>query len=108
MLNETTINAYCKECGYTYRLFGDIAIITTSVDEWKLKSVQFIEDGKPIDKILVEHINKAGNRTGKMQFHSQRYAYDLDYIFTNIITAHESYNRVYEKAFRLKELFAII
>ena len=49
MLNETTINAYCKECGYTYRLFGDIAIITTSVDEWKLKSVQFIEDGRPIE-----------------------------------------------------------
>lgn len=107
-LNEKTIRKYCSKYDYTYRLFHNVAMISTNVDEWKLESIQTIENGEIIDKIRVEHINKAGNRTGKMQFHSQRYAYDLDYVFTNIIAPHETYNRVYSKAFRIKELLATI
>ena len=65
-----------------------------------------VENGKVIDKIRVEHMNLSGNRSGKMQFHSQRYAYDLDYIFDNIIIPHERGKRVYQKAFRIKKLLA--
>ena len=108
ILNEQKIKKYCKKYGYTYRLFYDVAIISTNVDEWKLKSVQTVEKGEIIDKIRVEHINRAGNRTRKMQFHSQRYAYDLDYVFTNIIAPHETYDKVYSKAFRIKDLLTTI
>ena len=103
ILNEQKIKKYCKKYGYGFRYFHSIAIITTGVDEWRLEAVQTVENGELIDKILVKHINKVGNRSGKMQFHTQRYAYDLDYVFTNIITPHETYNKVYSKAFRIKE-----
>lgn len=108
ILNEQKIKKYCKKYGYGFRYFHNIAIITTGVDEWKLGAITTTENKKVTDKILVEHINKVGNRTGKMQFHSQRYAYDLDYVFTNIITPHETYDRVYSKAFRIKELLITI
>ena len=83
-------------------------LLVTGVDVWLLEDIQTVEDKELIDKILVKHINKVGNRTGKMQFHAQRYAYDLDYVFTNIIAPHETYNKVYSKAFRIKELLATI
>lgn len=109
ILNEATIKRYCKGYGYSYRCFGDIALITTGVDEWRLKAVKVVERGEVVDRILVEHINKAGNRKGKMKFHTQRYAYDLDYIFQNIISSHKSsHNSITNETFRIKELFAQI
>lgn len=107
-LNEQKIKKYCKKYGYGFRYFHDIAIITTGVDEWRLEAIQTVENKELIDKILVKHINKVGNRTGKMQFHSQRYAYDLDYVFENVISSHEQYERVYQKVFEIKELYASV
>ena len=107
-LNEQKIKKYCKKYGYRFRYFHNIAIITTGVDEWLLEAIQTVEDKELIDKILVKHINKVGNRTGKMQFHAQRYAYDLDYVFENIITPHEKYERVYQKVFEMKKLYASV
>ena len=108
ILNEQKIKKYCKKYGYGFRYFHNIAIITTGVDEWGLEAIQTVEDGELIDKILVKHINKVGNRTGKMQFHAQRYAYDLDYVFQNIVAPHETYDRVYSKAFKIRDILATI
>lgn len=107
-LNEQKIKNYCKRYGYGYRHFHNIAIITTGVDEWQLEAIQTVGNEELIDKILVKHINKVGNRTGKMQFHTQRYAYDLDYVFENIITPHEKYERVYQKVFEIKKMYASV
>lgn len=108
ILNEQKIKNHCKKYGYGFRYFHNIAIITTGVDEWRLEAIQTVEDGELIDKILVKHINKVGNGSGKMQFHAQRYAYDLDYVFENIITPHEKYERVYQKVFEMKKLYASV
>lgn len=103
-LNELIIKKYCKIYGYSYRYFGDNVIITTNLDEWRLRLIETIEDNQLINKILVEHYNRAGNKTGKMQFHSQKYAYDIEYIFKNIISPHERYKSVYDKAFRIDDI----
>lgn len=105
-LNELKIKEHCNYNGYSYRYFGENAIITTNVDVWKLSTVRAREGKKIINKILVEHMNKVGNKSGKMRFHTQRYAYDMDYIFKNIIIPHQTYSRVYDKAFRIKKIFA--
>lgn len=102
MLNEMEIKKYCEMYGLNYKYFYDTAIIT-GVDMWKLTEVTV----KTGNIILVEHENKAGNRTKKMQFHSQRIAYDIEWIFENIIIPHQSYNRVYQKAFTVKKLLAL-
>lgn len=96
-LDELIIKKYCSLYGFSYRYFYDNAIIMTGVDEWRLR---IIKNGK----ILVEHYNRAGNRTGKMQFHSQRYVSDLDYAFNNIIKPHENYETVFQEAFKIKDL----
>lgn len=104
MTNELKIKEYCNKLGYGYRYFGDNAIITTSVDTWMLKFQQKIINKQIEEVILVGHQNKSGNSKRKHQFHTQRYARDLDYVFTNIISSHQEYNRAFEKTFRLKEL----
>lgn len=96
-LDKRLIERYCELYGFSYRYFYTNAIIMTNVDEWRLKLTKK-------GKILVEHYNRAGNKTGKMQFHSQRYADDLHYVFKNIIRPHETYDRVYQEAFRIKYL----
>lgn len=98
-LDELKIKKYCMINNYKYRCFGDNAIIMTNVDEWVIEALSN-------DRILVRHINKQRGRTKKMHFHSQQLAYDLDYAFKNIITPHETYNRVFQKAFVVKELLA--
>lgn len=97
-LDEKLIKRYCELYRYGYRHFEDVVVITTGVDEWRLtyKEKQ--------DKILVEHINKAGNSSGKMQYHAQKYADDIHYIFKNIIKPHETFDNVYNKAFKIKQL----
>ena len=97
VLDEIKIKQYCSEYNFHYRYFGNNALIMTGVDEWRIRAIDK-------DKILVEHYNKLGNKSGKMQFHSQRYAKDLDYIFKNIIKPHSSYNSVFQEAFRIKYL----
>lgn len=106
MLNELKIKQHCDKKGYNYRYFNDIAIVTTGQDTWKLESVEVYErPTKEYKQIIkVKHQNKAGNKTKKVHFHTQRYAHDLDFIFNNIIVPHEQGNRVYQKAFRIKDL----
>ena len=95
-MDELTIKRYCDMQGYNYRYFGNDVIIITDLDEWELKYKN--------DKILVKHYNKANNRAGKMQFHKQRYAYDLDYIFNSIIIPHGNYNKKFQKVFEIKKV----
>lgn len=97
ILNEQKIKNYCDMYGFSYRIFYNNVIIMTGVDEWRLIAADN-------SKIIVEHYNRAGNKTGKMQFHSQRYAPNLDYVFENIIKPHETYNNVYQEAFKIKYL----
>lgn len=97
MLNEMEIKRNCEENGYGYKHFYDTAIITTSVDTWRITQMEH-------GRILVEHANKRNNRKGKMQFHPQRYVQDIDWAFSNIIVPHQNYNRTFQKAFRIKEL----
>lgn len=104
MLDEREIKYYCNKYNFSYRYFYNNAVIMTGVDMWRLTEIETRNRNTVEYKIIVEHANKAGNRTGKIQFHSQRIAYDVEWIFENIIIPHQSYNRVYQKAFRLKEL----
>src|SRR5690606_30721779 len=97
---------FCRKYGFSYRFFNDNAIIMTNLDNWRLIEVITQTHNQTIYKIIVEHANKAGNRSGKMQFHSQRVAFDVEWIFENIIVPHETYSNVYNKAFKLKELLA--
>lgn len=106
-LDELKLKRYCDEHKYKYNYFGDCAIITTNLDEWRLQTIESYQDGVLTAKIKVDHYNRSGNKKGKMQFHPQRNAYDLDYIFNNIIIPHEGHDRVYQKAFRIKELLAL-
>lgn len=106
MLNEMKIKEYCDMHGFSYRYFYDTAIIMTNVDMWRLTYYEAIIENEVVHRIMVEHANKAGNKSGKIQFHTQRIAYDIDWIFQNIIVPHETYSNVYNKAFKLKELLA--
>lgn len=108
MENELKIKYYCIKNGYDYRYFSDVAVIVTKIDSWKLEFVDvYNKDSKQYDELIrVKHMNKAGNKKGKAHFHSQRVAYDIDYVFNSIIAPHEEGDRVYQKAFRIKELLA--
>lgn len=106
MLNELKIKRYCDNNNYNYKYFNEVAIITTGTDTWQLESIDTYSSETEGYKqlIQVKHQNKAGNKTNKVHFHTQRHAYDIDFIFNNIIIPHEQGNRVYQKAFRIKEL----
>lgn len=106
MLNELKIKKYCEKNGYNYRYFEDMAIIMTSIDTWNLQSIQIYSSDGCKDMIKVKHMNKAGNKSKKAHFYTQRTAYDMDYVFNNIIIPHEKGNRVYQKAFRIKEILS--
>lgn len=108
ILDEQKIRRYCMENGYNYKYFGDNTIITTGLDVWRLKIVEvFKKELKAyIPIIKVEHQNVVGNKTKKIHFHTQRYAQDVDYVFTNIIIPHEQKGRAYQKAFVIKDLLS--
>lgn len=108
MLDEMKIKKYCEISGYNYRYFGENVVIMTSVDNWQLIEVENTPNNKDKYKIIVEHANKSRNKTGKMQFHTQRIAYDVDWIFTNIIIPHQSYNRAFQKTFEVKKLLKTV
>lgn len=108
MINELKIKKYCDKNGFSYRCFSHTAIITTGLDLWKLEFEETYDNMNKTykDIIKVKHQNKCGNKTKKNHFHTQRIAYDIDFVFNNIIVPHEQGNRVYQKAFRIKELLA--
>lgn len=106
MLNEIKIKEYCDMYGYEYRCFGCTALIMTGVDTWRLTSMETISRDGVSQCIKVEHANKYRNRSGKFNFHVQRIAYDIDWIFQNIIVPHQTYDRAYNKVFELKELIS--
>ncbi len=101
ILNEVELKKHCNKYGYKYRYFFDTAVIMTGIDMWKL-----LEKGIKHKRIVVEHYNKTGNKKGKLQFHSQRVAYDLEWIFENIIVPHQSFTNVYNETFKIKDLLA--
>ena len=110
MKNELKLKQYCNGNQFDLKYFQDVAIITTGTDVWKL---EFIETYDNVikgykDAIRVRHQNKMGNKSKKNHFHTQRYAQDIDYVFNNIIIPHEQGNRVYQKAFRIKEILTHI
>ncbi|MGJ0846563.1 hypothetical protein ACR77J_07735 [Tissierella praeacuta] len=107
MLNELEIREFCKRYGFGYRYFTDNVIIMTGVDSWRLVETTTQRRNQTIYKIIVEHANKFGNKSGKIQFHTQRVAFDVEWIFDNIIVPHQTYSKVYEKAFNIKELLAL-
>lgn len=106
MLNELKIKYYCDRNGFTYRYFYQTAVITTELDTWKLELIDVYDNvNKNYKEIIkVKHQNTLGNKKRKAHFHTQRFAYDLDFIFNNIILPHEDTRRVYQKAFRIKDL----
>lgn len=108
MLNELKIKRYCNINNYNYKFFNEVAIITTGTDAWKLESIDIYDNKTKNCKqiIKVKHQNTAGNKTRKSHFHTQRYADNLDFVFKNIIIPHEQGSRVYQKAFKIKELLA--
>lgn len=108
MLDEMKIKKYCESSGYSYRYFGENVVIMTSLDNWQLIEVENPSNSKNKYKIIVKHANKLRNKTGKMQFHTQRIAYDVDWIFENIIIPHQSYNRVFQKVFKINKLLKTV
>lgn len=94
--DKQVIQKYCQKYNYGYRIFDNDAIVTTNVDEWR---ISFIED-----TILVQHLNKAGNRTRKCNYHTQRYAPDIEYVFDVVIRRHENYDSSYSEAFKIKNI----
>ena len=104
-INEQEIKDYCKKYGYKFRYFGENAIILTGMDTWRIKRVYKRDERR---QLMIEHANTMGNRKGKMQFHNQRFAPDIAYVFDVVISRHEAYGGVYTKAFRIKELLATL
>ena len=96
-IDKQKIEYYCDKHNYGYKIFENDVIITTSMDEWRIT----IDDS---DSLLVQHLNKAGNRTAKCNYHIQRYAPDWEYVFEIIISRHENYDTVYNKAFRIENI----
>lgn len=94
--DEKIIKKYCKKYNYGCKIFDDNVIISTNLDDWK------VTRGK--DKLLVFHSNKAGNRNGKHQYHFQRVCPDWTYVFDVVISRHENYSGVYDKAFKIKDI----
>lgn len=99
VLDEMEIKRLCKKYNYKYRYFYETAIIETGVDMWRITLT-----GIKYKKIMVEHINKNGNKKRKIQFHKQRVAYDLDWIFKNIISPHQDFLNVFNETFKIKKL----
>jgi len=98
-LDEMEIKKLCKKYNYKYRCFHNTAIIETGIDMWKITLT-----GVKNKKIMVEHMNKNGNKKGKIQFHKQRIAYDLDWVFKNIINPHQTFENVFNETFKIKRL----
>lgn len=105
MLNEREIVMQCKKNNFKYNYFGDIAIITTNVDQWYLRSVVTYDKNKKdyIEGILLKHKNTRGNRSGKAHYHKQRFAKNLKHAFDTIIS-HEENGRSFNKAFKMKKM----
>lgn len=94
VLDEQKIKMYCEKYGYSCNCFGDNVVITTPIDEWRLEAIEVYNrySKEYTQKIKVQHINKAGNKSRKFQFHLQRrrLADDIDYVFNNIIATHKN------------------
>lgn len=94
---KNEIIANCNKYGYKYRVFYDCAVITTSMDEWTLSESKN-------KKIIIEHINKAGNKKRKCNYHMHRYAPNIDYAFDIVISRHSDYSNVFNKSFKIGEI----
>ena len=106
-LSELKLREYCKVLKYNYRSYQNnrIAIIETGSDSWKLTTKQRFKNGELVDSIEIKHYNRGGNKSGKMQYHFQCYARDLDYVFTNIISTHKAQGCMVDNLVTLKDVF---
>mgnify|MGYP000265046662 CR=1 FL=1 len=99
-LDEKTIKSYCDRYNYKYNIFHNSkeVVIDTFYDIWR---ISLTENNGNNPLYIVRHFNKAGNKTSKMHFHKQFYAWDLHYIFQNIIR-HKTKKPIYNNVFRFK------
>lgn len=106
-LNEFKIREYCRMLKYNYKIYQNniISIIETGSDSWKLTTKPKYKNGILVNRIEVKHYNTGGNKSGKMQYHFQCYAKDIDYIFTNIISTHRAQGCMIDNLIMLKDVF---
>lgn len=109
MLSEKYIDKFCKINNYSYNYFGDVAIITTGVDQWYLELVSTYNERNwdYEERVRLKHKNRKGNRAGKAHFHTQRYVKDIDCAFQTI-RSHEENSRDFNKAFKVKSIINAI
>lgn len=107
MLDEEKIKDNCLKLGFSYNYFGNMAIITTGVDQWSLESVEVYNKHQKdyVDGIKLRHKNIKGNKTGKAHYHTQRYVNNIDYAFKTI-TSHEENSRDFNKIFEIKNILS--
>ena len=108
MLDEIKIKKYCNIYGYDYKHFPEVVVVTTGIDTWKLELVDvFNREIKEYNQIIrVNHLNKAANKSKKIHFHKQRYAYDVDYVFNNIISTHDHNSSTIKRVDTINRLVA--
>lgn len=108
MLDEIKIKKYCNMYGFNYKYFPEVVVVTTGTDTWKLELVDvFNREIKEYNQIIrVNHLNKAANKSKKIHFHKQRYAYDIDYVFNSIISTHKHDNSMIQRVNTINRLVA--
>lgn len=107
LLDEYKIKDYCTQYNYKYKMHqgNRIAIIETCTDSWKITANETINRCGTGTDIEVGHYNKSGNKKGKMQFHTQKHARDIDYVFNSIISTHISGKNTLDCIFDIKSIF---
>lgn len=103
IIEEERINELCNKYGYSYRYFPNNVMIMTNVDIWKISSFQ---TAKGETLLVLKHINKKGNRSRKLQFHTQRIIPDIEYAFDIVISRHENCEDSYGRVFKVKKVLS--
>lgn len=100
-LNEQRLIEFCSDREYKLNYFGERAIISTPLDQWKLEE---IVKGNGKDTIIkLEHRNKSGNKGRKEHFHTQRIVGVLEYALETI-EEHGQSTGAYKSMFEMKSL----
>lgn len=100
-LDENKLIEFCNERDYKLNYFGERAIISTPLDQWKLEE---IVKGNGQDTIIkLEHRNSSGNKGRKEHFHTQRIVGVLDYALETI-EEHGQATGAYKNMFEMRSL----
>lgn len=100
-LNEDKLIRFCSERGYKLNYFGERAIISTPLDQWKLEEI--LKGNGRETVIKLEHRNESGNKGRKEHFHTQRIVGVLEYALETI-EEHGQATGAYNKMFEMKDL----